>query len=118
MSDLFALAMPWWEFILRAVSLYLARQYFNFREGRLADWELKGLVRMFQQLCHSFKQAAERANRRQRVTLVTFIACQAIGTATTVCRPTENQYFDVKVSFKLGSSVKHGLNVIVIAMHI
>ncbi|MDO9623579.1 MAG: hypothetical protein Q7J46_06280 [Pseudomonas sp.] len=38
------------EFILRAVSLYLARQYFNFREGRLADWELKGLVRMFQQL--------------------------------------------------------------------
>ena len=38
------------EFILRAVSLYLARQYFNFREGRHADWELKGLVRMFQQL--------------------------------------------------------------------
>lgn len=38
------------EFILRAVSLYLARQYFNFREGRRADWELKGLVRMFQQL--------------------------------------------------------------------
>lgn len=38
------------EFILRAVSLYLARQYFNFREGRHADWELKGLVRLFQQL--------------------------------------------------------------------
>lgn len=38
------------EFSLRAVSLYLARQYFNFREGRHADWELKGLVRMFQQL--------------------------------------------------------------------
>lgn len=38
------------EFILRAVSLYLARQYFNFREGRRADWELRGLVRMFQQL--------------------------------------------------------------------
>jgi hypothetical protein len=38
------------EFILRAVSLYLARQYFNMREGRLADWELKGLVRLFQQL--------------------------------------------------------------------
>jgi hypothetical protein len=38
------------EFILRAVSLYLTRQYFNFREGRRADWELKGLVRMFQQL--------------------------------------------------------------------
>jgi len=38
------------EFILRAVSLYLSRQYFNFREGRRADWELKGLVRMFQQL--------------------------------------------------------------------
>lgn len=38
------------EFILRAVSLYLARQYFNFREGRRADWELKGLVRLFQQL--------------------------------------------------------------------
>lgn len=38
------------EFILRAVSQYLARQYFNFREGRHADWELKGLVRMFQQL--------------------------------------------------------------------
>ncbi len=38
------------EFILRAVSLYLARQYFNLREGRHADWELKGLVRLFQQL--------------------------------------------------------------------
>ena len=38
------------EFILRAFSLYLARQYFNFREGRHADWELKGLVRTFQQL--------------------------------------------------------------------
>ncbi len=38
------------EFILRAVSLYLSRQYFNFREGRHADWELKGLVRLFQQL--------------------------------------------------------------------
>ncbi|MGC8117577.1 DUF6901 family protein [Metapseudomonas otitidis] len=38
------------EFILRAVSLYLARQYFNMREGRHADWELKGLVRLFQQL--------------------------------------------------------------------
>lgn len=38
------------EFILRTISLYLARQYFNFREGRHADWELKGLVRLFQQL--------------------------------------------------------------------
>ncbi|SER09857.1 hypothetical protein SAMN04244573_02871 [Azotobacter beijerinckii] len=38
------------EFALRAVSLYLARQYFNCRERRHADWELKGLVRLFQQL--------------------------------------------------------------------
>jgi len=38
------------EFALRAVSLYLARQYFNQREGRPADWELKGLVKTFQQL--------------------------------------------------------------------
>jgi hypothetical protein len=38
------------EFILRTVSLYLTQQYFNLREGRVADWELKGLVRMFQQL--------------------------------------------------------------------
>lgn len=38
------------EFILRTISLYLARQYFNFREGRHADWELKGLVKQFQQL--------------------------------------------------------------------
>jgi hypothetical protein len=38
------------EFTLRTVSLYLSRQYFNFREGRHADWELKGLVRVFQQL--------------------------------------------------------------------
>ncbi|HCW96962.1 MAG TPA: hypothetical protein DHU88_14985, partial [Pseudomonas sp.] len=38
------------EFVLRAVSLYLARQYFNLREGRHADWELRGLVRSFQQL--------------------------------------------------------------------
>ncbi|MBD7976552.1 DUF6901 family protein [Serpens gallinarum] len=38
------------EFILRAVSLYLARQYFNFREGRRPDWELRGLVKLFQQL--------------------------------------------------------------------
>ncbi len=30
------------EFVLRAVSLYLARQYFNLREGRHADWELRG----------------------------------------------------------------------------
>ena len=38
------------EFTLRTVSLYLTQQYFNFREGQAADWELKGLVRMFQQL--------------------------------------------------------------------
>ena len=38
------------EFVLRAVSLYLTRQYFNLREGRHADWELRGLVRSFQQL--------------------------------------------------------------------
>lgn len=38
------------EFVLRAVSLYLSRQYFNLREGRHADWELRGLVRSFQQL--------------------------------------------------------------------
>jgi hypothetical protein len=38
------------EFVLRAVSLYLAQQYFNLREGRHADWELRGLVRSFQQL--------------------------------------------------------------------
>lgn len=38
------------EFVLRAVSLYLARQYFNLREGRHADWELRGLVHSFQQL--------------------------------------------------------------------
>jgi hypothetical protein len=38
------------EFALRAVSLYLTEQYFNFREGRTADWELKSLVKQFQQL--------------------------------------------------------------------
>jgi hypothetical protein len=38
------------EFILRTVSLYLMRQYFNMREGRHADWELKGLVKHYQQL--------------------------------------------------------------------
>ena len=38
------------EFALRAVSLYLTQQYFNLREGRPADWELKGLVSQFQQL--------------------------------------------------------------------
>jgi hypothetical protein len=38
------------EFALRAVSLYLTEQYFNSREGRPADWELKGLVMQFQQL--------------------------------------------------------------------
>ncbi|SDH44006.1 DUF6901 family protein [Pseudomonas panipatensis] len=38
------------EFTTRAVSLYLMRQYFNYREGRHADWQLKGLVRLFQQL--------------------------------------------------------------------
>ena len=38
------------EFALRAVSLYLTEQYFNSREGRPADWELKGLVAQFQQL--------------------------------------------------------------------
>jgi hypothetical protein len=38
------------EFALRAVSLYLTEQYFNSREGRAADWELKGLVMQFQQL--------------------------------------------------------------------
>ena len=38
------------EFILRTISLYLTRQYFNYREGRRADWDLKGLVKQFQQL--------------------------------------------------------------------
>lgn len=38
------------EFILRTISLYLTRQYFNSREGRRPDWELKGLVKQFQQL--------------------------------------------------------------------
>ncbi|KRW62006.1 DUF6901 family protein [Pseudomonas sp. TTU2014-080ASC] len=38
------------EFTLRVVSLYLTQQYFNQREGRIADWDLKGLVRTFQQL--------------------------------------------------------------------
>lgn len=38
------------EFILRTVSQYLTRQYFNYREGRLADWDLKGLVKQYQQL--------------------------------------------------------------------
>ena len=38
------------EFALRAISLYLARQYFNSREGGDADWELSGLVNTFKQL--------------------------------------------------------------------
>ena len=38
------------EFILRTVSLYLMRQYYSMREGRTPDWELKGLVRMYQEL--------------------------------------------------------------------
>ena len=38
------------EFILRTISLYLMRQYFNHREGRRPDWELRGLVKQFQQL--------------------------------------------------------------------
>ncbi|WP_421681763.1 hypothetical protein HKW98_11485 [Stutzerimonas urumqiensis] len=38
------------EFVLRAVSLYLTRQYFNLREGRQPDWELRGLVEAFQAL--------------------------------------------------------------------
>jgi hypothetical protein len=38
------------EFILRTVSLYLMRQYYNMREGRHADWELKGLIKQYQQL--------------------------------------------------------------------
>jgi hypothetical protein len=38
------------EFILRTVSVYLTQQYFNLREGRAPDWELKGLVSQFQQL--------------------------------------------------------------------
>ncbi len=38
------------EFILRTVSLYLMRQYYNLREGRHADWELKGLIKNYQQL--------------------------------------------------------------------
>ena len=38
------------EFVMRAVSLYLTRQYFNQRDGLTPDWELKGLVKVFQQL--------------------------------------------------------------------
>lgn len=38
------------EFIQRALAQYLSRQYFNFREGREADWELKGLMQVYQQL--------------------------------------------------------------------
>lgn len=38
------------EFLLRTISLYLTQQYFNAREGRQADWSLKGLVAQFEEL--------------------------------------------------------------------
>lgn len=38
------------EFVLWVVLLYLMCQYFNFCEGWYVDWELKGLVWLFQQL--------------------------------------------------------------------
>jgi len=38
------------EFILRSASLYLMRQYFVMREGGTPDWELKGLVKINEQL--------------------------------------------------------------------
>jgi hypothetical protein len=38
------------EFIVRSASMYLMRQYFIAREGGVADWELKGLVKINEQL--------------------------------------------------------------------
>ncbi len=38
------------EFIIRAASIYLLKQYFIMREGGEPDWELRGLVRMNERL--------------------------------------------------------------------
>ncbi|HCJ30022.1 MAG TPA: hypothetical protein DHV63_12190 [Pseudomonas sp.] len=79
------------EFVLRAVSLYLARQYFNLREGRHADWELRGLVRSFQQLqlvnqafWYGPIKAGEVSNRQNGV-----LVSMATGTALTYSLETQ-----------------------------
>ena len=38
------------EFILRSVSVYLLQQYFEYREDREPDWDLKGLINRNKQL--------------------------------------------------------------------
>ncbi|NNM52829.1 MAG: hypothetical protein HKM02_11505 [Pseudomonadales bacterium] len=38
------------EYIIRASSVYLLKQYFIMRDGGVPDWELKGLVRINEQL--------------------------------------------------------------------
>ena len=38
------------EFILRSVSVYLLQQYFEYREDRAPDWDLKGLISRNKQL--------------------------------------------------------------------
>jgi len=38
------------EFILRSVSVYLLQQYFEYREDRAPDWNLKGLISRNKQL--------------------------------------------------------------------
>ncbi|WP_369601686.1 hypothetical protein AAIA72_01480 [Hahella sp. SMD15-11] len=38
------------EFILRSVSMYLLKQYFQLRENGTADWQLKGLIELNRQL--------------------------------------------------------------------
>lgn len=38
------------EFILRSVSMYLLKQYFQQRETGVADWQLKGLIELNRQL--------------------------------------------------------------------
>lgn len=38
------------EFMLRSASMYLMRQYFIYKEGGTPDWDLKGLVKVNEQL--------------------------------------------------------------------
>lgn len=38
------------EFILRSASIYLMKQYYEYREGGTPDWDMKGLVKLNEQL--------------------------------------------------------------------
>ena len=75
------------EFIIRSISSYLLTQYFILREGGEPDWELKGLVRINEQLQkvnHAFWQrlVTQFQNDSNSKALLNFFSLSSSLTAT------------------------------------